>query len=90
MRRDKRKVEQALLRKGFKQDDTHHHFFLYRTEQGQLTSIRTRTSHSSKELNSYLLSAMAKQCHLANDQFLDLVDCPLSRTEYEKEIAEYL
>ncbi len=25
MRRDKRKVEQALLRKGFEQDDTHGH-----------------------------------------------------------------
>jgi predicted RNA binding protein YcfA (HicA-like mRNA interferase family) len=90
MQRDKRKVEQALLKKGFEQDDTHHHFFLYRTEQGQLTSIRTRTSHSGKDLNSYLLNSMAKQCHLSKSEFLNLVDCPLSRTQYEKGIEEHL
>jgi len=90
MQRDRRKVEQALLKKGFEQDERHHHFFLYRTENGQLSNIRTKTSHSGKELDDYLLGKMAQQCHLAKKQFLDLVDCPLSRTEYEKEIAEHL
>lgn len=90
MQRDKRKVEQALLKKGFEQDETHHHIFLYRNENGQLSSIRTRTSHSGKELDHYLLGGMARQCHLNKNQFLDLVDCPLSRSDYENAVTEYL
>jgi hypothetical protein len=27
---------------------------------------------------------MARQCSLTKKQFLDLLDCPLSREEYEK------
>lgn len=88
MQRNKQKVEHALLKKGFEQDDTHHHFFLYRTAQGLLTAIRTRTSHSGKDLDDHLLGAMARQCRLDKKRFLDLVDCPLSREQYEIEISE--
>jgi hypothetical protein len=89
MQRDRLKVQQALIRKGFEQDDTHHHYFVYRTEEGLLTPIRTRTSHSGKTLDDYLLGAMAKQCRLDRGQFLELVDCPLSRTDYESAVNEY-
>ena len=90
MQRDKREVEQALRRKGFVQDERHHHMFFYRTLQGQFTAIRTRTSHSGKTLDNYLLKQMAKQCHLEAEDFLRLVDCPLSRVSYESLIVEVI
>lgn len=90
MQRDKRKVEQALLKKGFEQDETHHHIFVYRTEAGLLTPIRTRTSHGGKTLDNHLLGEMAKQCRLDRSHFLDLVDCPLSRSAYESSVSAYL
>ena len=31
-----------------------------------------------------LLSEMARQCKLTKGQFVELVDCPLSRAEYEQ------
>jgi len=64
--------------------------FFYRTLQGQLTAIRTRTSHSGKTLDNYLLKQMAKQCHLEAEDFLLLVDCPLSRVSYESLVAEVI
>jgi hypothetical protein len=90
VQKDRRKVEQALLKKGFEQDERHHHFFLYRAENGLLSNIRTKTSHSGKELDDYLLGTMARQCHLDKKQFLGLVDCPLSRADYEREVAGHL
>jgi hypothetical protein len=51
MQRNKHDVEQALTNKGFERDESHHHLFFYRTPRGQLTAIRTRTSHSGKTLD---------------------------------------
>jgi hypothetical protein len=31
---------------------------------------------------------MAKQCKLSNKQFRDLIECPLSRAEFEKILVE--
>ncbi len=87
MQRNKHDVEQALTNKGFERDESHHHLFFYRTLRGQLTAIRTRTSHSGKTLDDYLLRQMAKQCRLDRPDFIRLVDCPLTREGYEKQLA---
>ena len=83
---DKRKVEESLKRKGFRQDDRHHHMFVYHTRSGLKTPIRTRTSHGSKpkRLSAPLVSAMAKQTKLTTEQFRELVECPLDAATYEK------
>ena len=49
------------------------------------TSVRTMTSHGrrSADIGDPILSRMAKQCHLSNQQFRDFVDCSLSRNDYE-------
>jgi hypothetical protein len=85
MSRDKRKVEDALTGKGFERKEGDHHFFIYMTTQGRKTSIRTKTSHTPKmkEIGDGILTQMAKQCHLNKQEFLSLVDCPLSREGYE-------
>ena len=49
------------------------------------TSVRTMTSHGkrSADIGDPILSRMAKQCHLSNQEFRDFVDCSLSRNDYE-------
>jgi len=85
MPRDVRVVEAALLAKGFKKRYSDHKYFVYETIDGKLTSVKTKTSHtpSHKSLGDDLLGRMARQCQLSKGEFLDLVDCPLSRPAYE-------
>lgn len=88
--RDRKDVEAGLERKGFERDERHHHYFVYWTLDGKKTTIRTRTSHGSshKTLGDPLLAQMAKQCGgLRKTEFLDLVDCPLSREGFERLIG---
>jgi hypothetical protein len=90
MPRDKRKIEEALLKKGFEDKEGDHHFFIYHTLQGKKSSIRTKTSHTPKmkEINDGILSQMAKQCRLNKQDFMRLIDCPLNREQYEARLIE--
>jgi hypothetical protein len=80
-------VEAALRRKGFRQADTHHRYFVYHTLSGLKSRIRTRTSHGGRDLNAPLLAQMARQCRVSRNEFLDLVDCPLDQGAYEMKVA---
>lgn len=86
MQRDKAKVESALRAKGFRDSSGDHNYFVFFTEAGRKTAVRTKTSFTpkAKALGDPLLGAMAKQCHLSKAQFLLLVDCPLSQAAYEE------
>jgi hypothetical protein len=85
MPRKKIDVESALKRKGFNQTEGDHHWFVYVTIEGEKTTSRTKTSHTQKmkDIPDNLLSQMARQCKLSKRDFLDLIDCPLSREAYE-------
>jgi len=78
-------VERALEAKGFRRRESHHRFFIYYTEAGMKTPVRTKTSHGkgSADIPSHLISRMASQCKLPTTDFRALVDCSLSRSEYE-------
>ena len=88
MTRDKSEVESSLLKKGF--HATHagsdHNWFIYVSTNGKKAiGARTKTSHGRGfDLDDYLLSQMARQVSLTKKQFLELVDCPLSREAYEQ------
>ena len=85
--RERRDVEAGLERKGFERDERHHHYFIYWSLGGKKTAIRTRTSHGSthRTLGDALLSQMARQCgSIRKADFLDLVDCPLAREDFER------
>lgn len=90
MPRKKNDVEAGLRGKGFRQDNTHHRYFVYYTREGAKSRIRTKTSHGGRDLDDYLLGQMAKQCKLNKKEFLDLVDCPLDQGTYEGRIADKL
>ena len=87
MTRKQSAVEASLLRKGFRQEETHPHFSVYYTLAGLKSRLRTRTSHGGRDLDEYLLHQMAKQCGLAKRDFIDLVDCPLDQAGYEEKVA---
>lgn len=88
MPRRKQDVEQALTRKGFKLKEGDHHYFVYYSLDGLKTSVFTKTSHSPKmrEISDNLLAQMARQCKVSKHDFLNLVDCPLTRESYEEKI----
>ncbi len=84
MPRDRKGVESGLKSKGFRQTEGDHHFFIYFTAAGLKTPVKTKTSHGMREIPDNLLALMAKQCRLPKGAFLNLVDCPLARAEYER------
>lgn len=43
----------------------------------------TKLSHGKSEISDPLIVLMAKQVNLSKNQFMDLVNCPLSKEEYE-------
>ena len=86
MPREKRQIEASLTAKGFERKEGDHHFYSYRTTAGKKTRVFTKTSHtpSMKTIADELLSRMAQQCQLTKQQFLELVDCPMTREGYEQ------
>ncbi|MDD9963097.1 MAG: hypothetical protein OXU70_13500 [Gammaproteobacteria bacterium] len=86
----RRKVENALVRKGFRRKEGHHSFFHYHTEAGEKTPVWTKTSHgrSGADIHERLFKRMADQCGLTADEFGDLVECPMSRTDYEQRLRD--
>jgi predicted RNA binding protein YcfA (HicA-like mRNA interferase family) len=82
--RARRDVEAALKKKGFQQGDGDHHWFVFWTADGKKTTIRTKTSHgSTKDLGDGLLKEMARQTRVSKIQFLELIDCPMRREQYQ-------
>lgn len=79
-------VMASLMKKGFVKDDGSHHFFYYHYIDGTISPIRTMISHSAKDIDKSIIGQMSKQCQLSKSDFLDLVDCPLSREAYEEKL----
>lgn len=90
MQRKTKEAMNALVKKGFVLSSNKHKKFQYVTLAGKKTDVRTVVSHSSRMLAAPMLNAMARECSLSTEQFLNLVDCPLSREEYEKIIEKSL
>jgi predicted RNA binding protein YcfA (HicA-like mRNA interferase family) len=88
MTRARKDVEGGLLAKGFQQSESHHHYFLYHDLAGRKTAVKTKTSHAGKDLDDSLLGLMARQVRLSKKQFLDLLDCPLTREAYDRIVGK--
>lgn len=87
MPRKQADVEKSLLKKGFQAGGGDHNYFFYYSIAGKKTVIRTKTSHGAHEIGDNLLAQMAKQCRLSNKDFSLLVECPLSRDNYEAKLV---
>jgi len=78
-------VEKALCNKGFDRSNTDHRvFWLY--VDGKRTSIHTKTSHNSQDIDNYLQSCMARQMQLTKNEFLLFVSCQMNFETYVKRI----
>ncbi|GMU22669.1 MAG: hypothetical protein AMXMBFR13_27540 [Phycisphaerae bacterium] len=87
MPRSAREVAANLERKGFIADDGNHTFYRLFVD-GKNTGIRTKISHGEKEIHDGLLSQMAKQTRLVRKEFLDLIDCPMTGSQYIELLRE--
>jgi predicted deacetylase len=82
-----RAVDRALVNKlGFEKTETHHHVYRLWLE-GRLVA-RTYISHGGRELSRYYVSQMAKQLRLRTAEFVDAVNCPLTRSDYYRILRE--
>ncbi|MGA7497698.1 MAG: hypothetical protein WBX00_13315 [Isosphaeraceae bacterium] len=90
MPRVRKDVEAALEAKGFIRTEGEHHYFVYHTRDGLKSRARTKTSHSpkTKDIADNILGQMARQCLLTKPEFLRLVDCPMTRDEYERRLRD--
>lgn len=82
MPRKHRNVRSGLSTKGFEIEENRKHIhFVYVDLQGRTTTARTMLSHAaaSDDISDQLLGQMARQVGLKRSEFLDLVDCPMSR-----------
>ncbi len=79
-------VAAVLEAKGMERDEKHHHMFRKRVDG--VTTLVTRISHSSAEINDHLGKLMANQCCLQLAEFWDLVDCPLSEEDWDEIVAD--
>ena len=77
---DAKKTYGNLLSKGFKSGKGDHKFLEF--YHGGKYILQTKISHGEKELESYHISMMRRQCRLDKKNFIDLANCPLSEKEY--------
>lgn len=83
---ERRDVRKSLKKKGFAvTSGAKHDIFTFEPE-GKLTGVSTYMSRgtSYKTLGDDLVSDMADQIELSTYQFVDLVNCPMSQSKYER------
>ena len=89
MQKTRQQIMTSLGKKGFIQKDyKDHYYFTYYTKDGKKTNIFTKLSRGThyKSINDSLLNPMARQCKLDKSDFINLIDCPLSRDDYENKL----
>ena len=77
----------ALLRKGFEKDETHH-TMLWFMVRGRRTSVHTWLSHGQRKLDDHLLRLMAKELHLSKAELLKFVECEMSYQDYLRRMID--
>ncbi|HQU45706.1 MAG: hypothetical protein B7Z73_15095, partial [Planctomycetia bacterium 21-64-5] len=71
----------ALLKKGFRADNTHHEMLWFYADNKK-TSIKTRFSQGSKEYDDKLCSLVRRQINLQTAlEFDRFMECPMGYTD---------
>jgi predicted RNA binding protein YcfA (HicA-like mRNA interferase family) len=79
-------IERGLKNKGFLLAESHHHYFIYHSIAGKKTTVKTKTSHGQREISDDLIAKMAQQVKINRSEFLNLIECSLSRQAYENRL----
>jgi hypothetical protein len=74
------------MAKGMSRDENHHHMYR-KTVDGVMTLV-TRISHGASEIDDRLGKLMANQCCLQLREFWNLIDCTLSRSDWDELVRE--
>jgi len=77
---DAKKTYGNLLSKGFKSGKGDHKFLEFYFKGRYI--LQTKISHGEKELESFHIGMMSRQCKLDKKDFIALANCPLSGDEY--------
>jgi len=79
----------SLLKKGFQLSKSDHekYFFYY---EGKKTSLWAKISFGSRELLQREVRGMARTLQLTTQQFTDLLECPMSETDFKRHAADKL
>lgn len=80
-------ISSSLLKKGFSEDNNDHKKYKLLLDEKK-TGIHTFVSHGTKEYGEGLIKAMRKQLHLSKREFIDLIDCPMTKEEYIQMLVE--
>jgi hypothetical protein len=89
MPRKHRAIRSGLSAKGFEVEENRKHIhFVYVDIEGRTTTARSMLSHASggEDVSDNLLGQMAKQVGLKRAEFLEMVDCPMSREYFDGRI----
>ncbi|NOY51735.1 MAG: hypothetical protein GXO88_14375 [Chlorobi bacterium] len=77
------KISKALLKKGFIKNNKDHKFYEYYINGKQV--LHTKLSHgATHDVKIHLIGLMSRQCKLSKNDFLDLINCPLSKEKYKQ------
>jgi predicted RNA binding protein YcfA (HicA-like mRNA interferase family) len=90
MPRKNREIVTGLKAKGFEEAKNRKHIhFVYVDKTGRTTTSRTMVSHDAggSDIHDGMLKRMATQVGLGTKEFLDLIDCPMSRDDFDAKIA---
>lgn len=80
-------ISLSLLKKGFSEDNNDHKKYTLFLD-GKRTNIRTKVSHGTKEYGERLIREMRTQLRLSKREFMDLIDCPMTKEEYIQILIE--
>lgn len=73
------------MKKGFRKSENDHTYLILFVNNKK-TSIRTKISHGSKEINDSLIILMSKQLKLNKNFFIDFANCIKNESEYLQEL----
>ena len=73
------------MKKGFRKSENDHTYLILFVNNKK-TSIRTKISHGSKEINDSLIILMSKQLKLNENFFIDFANCIKNESEYLQEL----
>ena len=83
-----RKIKSALMSKGFEKSEGSHEIYSMRVDGKVAVSTRMSRGSSHREISKNLLSKMAKQLKMSNQQFLEYIECTYIYEDYYNFIKE--
>lgn len=79
-----KEVRKSLKKKGFKEESDKDHVYYWYYNDDKVTKIKTKVSHNAQDISDPLISLMARQLHLSNTEFKNLIQCTLSKEQYRE------